>query len=147
AFLLALALATAAPPSAEAQTLGRKLAEMGSLAALLPLMKEKETQELLQEDPALSTEEQAQLKLVAERVYQSGYERLMRATGEAYAQRLSIGELRSLVSFFGSSAAAKYREATPAVIADTMKAVGELDFKGDVRKDFCAQTKRLCPKE
>lgn len=144
-FLLVLAM-TASAPSSDAQRLGRKLAEQGTLASLLPLLKAKETEELLKEDPSLSAAEQMKLRAIADRVFQTGYNRLMRATGDAYAQQLSVKDLRSLTHFYNSPIAARYRFATPNVIIATMKSVGEMDFKGDVRTAFCAEMKRLCPK-
>lgn len=142
--LLLAAVLAATAPSAEAQRLGRILAEQGTLASLLPLMKAKETDELAKEDPALSAAEQANLRATAERVYEAGYSRLMKATGDAYAQQLSVGDLRALIHFYQTPAAARYRAATPKVIFATMQSVGQMDFKGDVRKAFCAETKRLC---
>lgn len=68
----------------------------------------------------------------------------MNATGDAYARQLSLRDLRALTHFYASPAAKRYRAATPTVILKTMKAVGEIDFKGDVRKTFCVEAKRLC---
>lgn len=141
--LFALVVA-ASTPSAEAHRLGRALAEQGTLASLLPMMKSKETDELLKEDPKLTAAEQAQLRATADRIFRASYDRLMDATGNAYAQQLSVRDLRALTKFYASPVATRYRAATPTVILSTMKAVGEIDFKGDVRKAFCAETKRLC---
>lgn len=143
--LFALALAAQAP-STEAQRLGRRLAEEGTLASFLPLLKTKETEELVKEEPNLSTTEQAQLRATADRVFQAGYERLMKATGDAYARQITVRDLRSLTHFYGSPVAARYRAATPNVIIETMKSIGAMDFKGDVRTAFCAEAKRLCPR-
>jgi hypothetical protein len=142
--LLLAALFGVSAPSAEAQRLGRKLAEQGTLASLLPLLKSKETAELLKEDPGLSAAEQTKLRATAERVFEVGYGRLMKATGDAYAQQLSVADLRALTHFYQSPVAARYRAATPQVIRATMRSVGEMDFKGDVRAAFCAETRRLC---
>ena len=145
AALLFLA-AAAAQPSPEALKLGRQLAEVGTLATLLPMMKQTEVQELINDHPELSSAEQAQLREVAERVFLSGRERLLAATGRAYAEHLSRADLRSVLAFQSSSVARRYREATPLVIAETMKSVGKLDFKGDVEAAFCKQTGKLCRK-
>jgi len=143
--LLVLAVAASAP-SADARRLGRRLAEQGTLASLLPLLKAKETEELLKEDPSLSAAEQTKLRTIADRVFQAGYNRLMKATGDAYAQQLSVKDLRSLTHFYDTPVATRYRLATPNVIIETMKSVGEMDFKGDARIASCAEMKRLCPK-
>lgn len=142
--LLAALAAVTATSSDEARSLGRKLAEVGTLAALLPLIKEKETAELLRENAALSSAEKAKLRDIADRTFAAGYDRLMSATGDAYAKRLSIEDLRALVSFHSSPTAARYRAATPEAILASMQAVGNLDFKGDVRRRFCAETQKLC---
>lgn len=142
---LLIALAVAANgPLGEAQRLGRTLAEQGTLASLLPLMKSKETEELLQEDPKLTEPERTQLRATADRVFKASYDRLMNATGNAYAQKLSLTDLKALTEFYASPVARRYRAATPSVILETMKAVGQIDFKGDVRRAFCAEAKRLC---
>ena len=141
--ILALLLA-AASPSPEALALGRELAEHGSLAALLPLIQAKETDDLVASHPQLSRSEQLTLRAVAARTYQAGRERLMAATGRAYAERLSISDLRRLVAFEKTAAAGRYRAAMPAAIAATIRAVGPMDFKGDVLKEFCKETGKLC---
>ena len=52
--LVTAMIAVAAPaPGEEAETLGRALAEQGTLAALLPLMKASQIDELLAENSAL----------------------------------------------------------------------------------------------
>lgn len=142
---LLFALVVAADvPSAEAQRLGRSLAEQGTLASLLPSIKSKETDELLKEDPKLTAAERAQLRATADRIFKASFDRVMDATGNAYAQQLSIRDLRALTKFYASPVGARYRAATPTVILSTMKTVGQMDFKGEVRKAFCANTKRLC---
>ena len=141
--ILALLLA-AAEPTPEALKLGRQLAEQGTLASLLPLIKAKETEELLAAHPELSPDEKAALKAVAERVFQTGRSRLMEATGRAYAERLSVRDLRRLVAFHKTGAAQRFQAATPQAIAATLQSVGKLDFKGDVSDAFCRQTGKLC---
>ena len=144
--LLSVALLASAPCQ-EAQRLGRKLAESGMLASLVPVMKSKETEELLTEDPGLSLAEQNKLRATADRVFENGYNRLMKAAGDAYAKQLSVSDLRTLTRFYTTPAAAKYRAATPTVILATMQSVGQMDFNGDVRAAFCAEAKRLCSKK
>ncbi len=141
--IVALALA-AAVPTPEALSLGRQLAERGTLASLLPLIQAKETDELLAAHPKLSAEEKAAFKATARRVFEAGRERLMDATGRAYAERLSVQDLRTLVAFHNSGAARRFQAATPQAVAATMQSVGKLDFKGDVIAAFCRETGKLC---
>ena len=143
--VIALLLA-AAQPSPEALALGRKLAETGTLASLLPMIQQKETEELVADNPRLSAAEKDRLRATARRVYQTGLNRLMDAEALAYAKRLSIRDLRAAVSFQSSPAGRRARAAMPGVIGDTMKSVGNMDFKGDVRAAYCKETGKLCAK-
>ena len=140
---LALALA-ASGPSPEQLRLGRELAESGTLAALLPMVAEKETGELVTAHSELSEAERAALAATARATYQAGRDRLMDATGRAYAERLSAADLRALVAFNRTAAAAHYRAAMPGAIAASMQAVGEMDFKKAALAAFCRQTVKLC---
>ena len=133
-------------PSSEAQRLGRRIAEHGTLASLLPVMEVKETEELLSEDPTLTDAERTQLRATAKHVFRASYDRLMTATGKAYAEQLDISDLRALARFYESPVAGRYQAATPKVIVASMQSAGKLDFKGDVRSAFCRATKRLCTK-
>ena len=139
---LALVLAAAAP-TAEAEQLGSELAESGTLAAMLPLIQAKETEELLAQSD-LSDADRAALRVTAKRVFEDGRKRLLAATGKAYAERLSVEDLRELVAFEKSDAAKRYRGAMPGAIAAAMQAVGQMDFKKDVRAAFCKDTGKLC---
>ena len=143
--VIALLLA-AAQPSPEALALGRKLAETGTLASLLPMIQQKEAEELVADNPGLSAAEKDRLRATARRVYQTGLNRLMDAEALAYAKRLSIRDLRAAVSFQSSPAGRRARAAMPGVIGDTMKSVGNMDFKGDVRAAYCKETGKLCGK-
>jgi hypothetical protein len=144
--ILTLALLLATPdPGAEALALGRRLAETGTLAALLPAITAKETEELVAEHPDWSDADKAALRRVARAVGIDGFERLMTATGNAYASRLTIEDLRTLVAFNEGDAARRWREATPAAMLEAMAKVGELDFKADARKAFCKETGKGCP--
>ena len=143
--VIALLLA-AAQPSPEALALGRKLAETGTLASLLPMIQQKETEELVADNPGLSAAEKDRLRATARRVYEKGRKRLMDAEAIAYAKRLSIRDLRAAVSFQSSPAGRRARAAMPGVIGDTMKSVGNMDFKGDVRAAYCKETGKLCGK-
>ena len=143
--VIALLLA-AAQPSPEALRLGRRLAETGTLASLLPMIQQKETEELLADHPELSAAEMTKLRATAQRVYQGGRDRLMEAEAQAYAKRLSIRDLRAAVAFQSSPAGRRTRAAMPGVIGDTMKSVGTMDLKGDVRAAYCKETGKLCGK-
>ena len=143
--MLAFALFAAADPSPEALALGRRLAETGTLASLLPVMTAKETEELLGEHPEYEAADKAALWAVAAEQAKLGTERLMAATGRAYAEKLSVADLRALVAFNESDAAQRWQAAMPGVIVAAMTEVGQLDFKGDVRKAFCAKTGKGCP--
>jgi hypothetical protein len=140
--LLSLALA-AATPAPEVERLGRQLAESGTLAAILPLMKQKEIEELVS-GSGLDEAGKADLRATAERVFEQGRDRLMTATAKAYAERLSAEDLRQLVAFEQTDAAKRYRAAVPGAIAATMQAVGQMDFKKDVRAAFCREKGKLC---
>jgi hypothetical protein len=144
AIMIALMLA-AAPPSAEAERLGRRLADAGTLAALLPLIQAKEVNELVVAHPELNAKERDDLRNTAKQVYQQGSAKLLAATGHAYAARLSISDLRKLIAFQESPAARHYQAAVPAAIAATMQEVGPMDFKGEVVTAYCKQTGKLCP--
>src|SRR4029079_15007202 len=92
--VIAFLLAAAAQPSAEALRLGRQLAETGSLAAVLPLVQEKETEELVAAHPELSAAGKDLLRATAQAVYRQGRDRLMQAEAESYARTLPISDLR-----------------------------------------------------
>ena len=141
--VIALLLAAAAP-SAEALALGRQIAEAGTLASFVELVQTKETDELVEAHPELSDADKAKLRVTARSVYQLGRERLMQATARAYAERLSVADMRDVVAFQKSRAGQTYRGAIPAVIAATVESVGEMDFKGDVLAAYCKETGKLC---
>lgn len=143
--ILLYALALLAPdPTPEALALGKRLAETGTLAALLPMKIAQETEELVAEHPGWSEADKAALRAAATEQGKAGVERLMTATGRAYAEKLSVEDLRVLVAFNEGEAGKRWRAATPGVIAAAMAEVGELDFKGDTRKAFCAKTGKGC---
>jgi len=137
-------LAAPAAPGAEAERLGRELAGQGTLAALLPLMAAKETEELVAAHPDLSDADKAALRDSARATFAAGESRLMAATGHAYAERLTVAEMRRLVAFNRTAAARRYRAAMPQAIAATMQAIGPMDFKADALAAFCRRTGKLC---
>ena len=144
--MIAWLLAAAAQPSAEALRLGRQLADTGTLATVLPLVQHKETEELVAAHPELSAAGKDLLRSTAQAVYRQGRDRLMQAEAESYARTLSISDLRSAVAFQNSPSGKRYRAAIPQVIADTMRQLGRMDFKGDVLAAYCKETGKLCGK-
>ena len=143
--VIALLLAAAAP-SAEALALGRQIAESGTLASLVQLVQGKETDELVNDHPELGDADKARLRATARQVYETGREKLMQATARAYAEKLSVDDLRAVARFETSESGKRFHAATPAVIAATVEAVGEMDFKGDVAAAYCKETGKLCAK-
>lgn len=143
--VIALLLAAAAP-SAEALRLGNEIAAHGTLAALLPIKEQQDTAELLAEDKTLSAADQAKVRATVKRFYADGEKRLFEATGRAYAERLSLADLRSVAAFYRSPAAKRFQAAVPAAILATMQTVGNIDLKNDARTAICKETGKLCAK-
>jgi hypothetical protein len=141
--VIALLLA-AAQPSAEALRLGNEIARYGTLAALLPLKEQQDTAELLAEDKALSIAEQAKVRATVKRLYADESKKLFSATGRAYAERLSLADLRTIAAFYRTTAAKRFQSVVPAAIMTTMKQVGEVDLKKDARTAICKETGKLC---
>ena len=138
--------AAVAQPSTEALRLGRQIAESGTLATLLPLIEEKETEELVASHPELAEKDKSRLRGTARRVYEAGRQRLMQAEAQSYARQLSIEDLRAIASFQRSRAGQRYRSAIPQVIASTIQQIGKMDFKADVLAAYCKDTGKLCDK-
>ena len=138
--------AAAAQPAPEALQLGRRIAETGTLAAILPMIQQKETEELVAAHPELDAADKARLRGTAKRVFDVGRERLIQAEAQAYARHMNVRDLRALVAFQSSPAGKRYRAAVPRVIADTAKLIGKADFKGDVLVAYCKETGKLCSK-
>ena len=107
--LLIFAAAAATQPSPEALKLGREIAEGGTMASFIELVQSKETDELVDAHPEISTADKVKLRATAHRVYLSGRERLMAATGRAYAERLGVDDLREIATFQRSRAGQSYR--------------------------------------
>ncbi len=148
AFAIGMMLALAgAAPSAEAEALGRRLAEAGTLGTLLPLIAARETEELIAAYPELGADEQALLRETAGEVAAAGSARIFAAEGRAYAERLSLEDLKALVAFHESAVAARQRAVQPEVIRATMEAVGAIDFKRETMAAFCARTGKGCEAE
>lgn len=144
-----LMLAQAAP-TAETVALGERLARAGTLAALLPLMAEKETGEMIAAHPELSAADQAALRRTAATTLATASAKLFAAEGRRYAELLSPAELAELVAAAERPAARRLRTVQPQVIAATMAAMDGFDFKRDTMAAFCAQARqsngKTCPK-
>jgi hypothetical protein len=134
-----------AEPSAEALALGREAAETGTLASLLPILEADAIGKLVAEHPELGVADKQKLRDVAQKVYLDGRARILDADGRAYAEQLSVEDLRALVVFSRTGAAKNYRSAMPRIAASTMVNVGNLDFKADVIAAFCKASGKLCP--
>jgi hypothetical protein len=143
---LMLAAVAATQPSPDAMRWARAVAESGTLASLLPLIQQKELDELVAAHPELTPKEKEALRAIALRVYQAGRERLIAGETLALARQLSVGDLREIAKFNSSEAAARYRVALPKVIAGTMQAMAGMDYKRDVLTAYCKDTGKLCAK-
>lgn len=147
-WLIAIALAQTTPgsgPSAEAEALGVRLAQTGTLATMMPAILTKEREELVAEHPDWSDADKAALRAAADGVAQAAIARINAAIGHQYAQRLSVEDLRVLVAFNEGPVATRWREVTPVAVMQAMGEAGDLDFKGDARKAYCAKTGKGCP--
>ena len=143
--VLAALAAAAGAPLPEAEALGRRLAATGMLETLLPTIAAKETEELSQQHPELSEGERAALRTTGSEVAAGLRARLAEVVGHEYAAVLSVPDLRRLVAFAGTPAAQHYRAAVPGVTLRGLGKLGQVDFKGEVVKAFCARTGKLCP--
>ena len=142
--ILAAAALLLAPPSAEAEALGRRLAATGALETLFPAVAAKETEEMIAQHPELSAAERQTLRDTGREVRLAISDKMLAAFGHEYAATLSLDELRALVAFAETPASRHYREAVPEVLVRTMAKMGSVDFGGDLRKSFCAKTGKLC---
>ncbi len=142
--MLMAAAAIAATPATEA--LGRELAGQGFLATLLPLQTAKEADEMVAAHPELTPAEQADLRATARTTAAALGERIFAVVGHAYATSLSEDDLRALVAFGRTPAAAHFRTAQPQVIGATTAALAGVDFKGATLAAFCARTGKACAK-
>jgi hypothetical protein len=142
--LMALMIAMT-EPSPEALALGLEMSETGMLATLLPILEADATEKLVAEYPELSDADKAKLRDTAHRTAAQGRTKMLEADGRAYAEQLSIEDLRALVAFARTDAAKHYRDAMPKIAASTMASVGPMDFKSDVIAAYCKETGKLCP--
>lgn len=134
-----------AAPSAEAETLGRRLAATGAIETLLPAIATKETEEVIVQHPELSEADRQSLRATTGEVVRAMGDRLAATMGHEYAAALSVKDLRALVTFAGSPAARRYRAAIPGVTMRGLGKLGSVDFKGELARAFCAKSGKLCP--
>lgn len=141
--LIALLMAQTAP-SAEAESLGVRLAQTGTLAALLPAVTAKERDSIIAAHPELSDAEKATLASTADELAKAAIDKLTAAIGHGYASRLSVEDLRALVAFNEGPAAQHWREATPGAVMAAMQSVGEMHLTEETLAAFCTKTGKLC---
>jgi len=143
--MLTLILAAMLAPSAEAETLGRRLAATGAIETLLPAIAAKETEEVIAQHPEFTEADRQSLRATTGEVVRAMADRLAAVMGHEYAAALSVKDLRALVAFAGSPAARRYRAAIPGVTMRGLGKIGNVDFKGELAKAFCAKSGKLCP--
>ncbi|UVO50781.1 hypothetical protein M0208_09710 [Sphingomonas sp. SUN019] len=143
---LLLVQAVAAAPTPEAEALGLRLARSGTMATILPLMAQKETDELVAAHPELTPAEQAKLRDTAKATFATNAAKVDAAFARAYAGKLSVTELRALAEQAESAPAKRLRAVLPTVMAEAMGTLGALNFKGDTLAAFCRDTGKACPK-
>ncbi len=142
--MLAMLAVAAAQPSAEALRLGQEIARAGTLAALLPMIKDGQLKEVVEAHPELSAAEKTLLARTGERVFRQGVDKLMDSQAHAYAANLSLADLRAAAAYYRTPAAARMRAALPKVIGAGMQAMAGMDFKKDLSAAFCRETGKLC---
>lgn len=142
---LAAQTMAAAAPTAQAEALGRRVAETGTLAALLPLLIARDTAELVGQHPELDDAGKAKLRAAAAATAKSAMDRMLGAVGHEYALRLSVADLTALVAFNDSPAAAAWRKAEPQVIVATMKTIDGFDLKKESWAAYCRSPGVTCP--
>lgn len=140
--MIALLLLAAVTP--EAADLGRQLASSGMLATLAPLKTSAEIEEIVKDHPELGDADKAAFRASAKAIAERLRTRVIDVAGAAYASSLSIADLRTLAAFAKTDAAKRQRAAMPAIIMQTMKGMGEIDFKGSAMAEFCKTSGKLC---
>jgi hypothetical protein len=144
--MIAALLLQAAAPSPEAVALGTRLAATSGLGPLLPAITAKETEDLVADHKELTDAEKAELRATGKQVAEAAVARVNATLGQEYAARLTLDELKALVAFEESPVAAARRAAMPLALMNGLAKLGEIDFKGDTLKAFCAKTGKACPK-
>jgi len=140
---IALALLAAAP-SNEQHRLGLELAQLGSIASMLPAVELEQTDQLLDEHPELGARERLALRRIAHRIAIDAMERLIEAEGRGYAERMSPGDLRAALAFAKSPAGRRMHAAEPAIARTTLLAMRGYNYKREVMTALCTETGRGC---
>ncbi|GBH32968.1 hypothetical protein [Sphingobium xenophagum] len=140
-------VAPGAPPSGEAETLGRRLAASSALASMIPMLVEKDLAELAAEAPDLSDSEKQALLTIGRAQAAQAVDKLLATMGHAYAERLSIPDMRALIAANDRPETKRFRAAQPAVKMEAMRTMGEVDLKKSTAAAFCKQTKKLCDRK
>jgi len=135
---------TAPAPSAEAEALGRQVAEDGAFAGLLGVMSDREIGELVDAHPELDAAGKAKLRESAAATLRRVDDRVFAVLGRHYAASMSIDDLRATAGFLQSPAAKAWRAAEPGAMIEVAKALDGFDFKKQVWADFCATPGALC---
>lgn len=130
--------------SPEAEALGKRLAEAGTLATLLPMVAQKEAEEMIADIPDLTDAEKQMLRDISAETARAGLDQVTTQMGAVYAQKMTVAEMRAIVAFNDSPAAQKHRALQPEVIAASVAALGPVDHKGSTLKAFCAKTGKGC---
>lgn len=139
------ATAPAAAPSAEAEALGRRVAETGTLASLFPMLIAQDTEELVKQHDELDDAGKARLRAVASATAKAAMDRLLGTMGHEYAVRMSLADLKALVAFNEGPAAKAWRAAEPQVIIATKQTIDGFDLKKESWTAYCRSPGVTCP--
>ena len=142
--LAMLAQAPTTPVDAERAALAREVAAHSPLAVIGPLQTAAEVEQIIADATDLSFAEKDRLREIGRERAAALGEKALTAEAQALADTLSIDDLRAIAAFNRSSAAEHHRNALPYVAGTTMQALGTIDYKGEVRAAFCAESGKLC---
>ncbi|MEL7689910.1 hypothetical protein [Citromicrobium bathyomarinum] len=157
AALLLLALQTGGVPEVdstvqladreEALLLAREIAANGFLPSLVPLQTASEIEGMIKDNPNLTPSEIETLRAIGAQHAEQLRAKLIELDARAYADALSLSDLRALAVFERSEAAAHRRAAMPQIMMSVVTSLGDVDYGGGVKKDFCSQTGKLCERD
>lgn len=146
ALLVAAPLAAqTAAPTAEAEALGRRVAESGTLASLFPLLIAQDTEELVKQHSELDDAGKAKLRATATATAKAALDRLFGTMGHEYAKRLSVADLKALVAFNEGPAAKAWRAAEPQVIIAAKTTIDGFDLRKESWDAYCKSPGVKCP--
>ena len=135
---------TPTDPSAEKLALATEVASYSALATIGPLQTAAEVEDIIASNPDLTTEEQDRLRAIGRARAETLARDALAAEAAALAELLSLEDLRAIAEFERLPAAANQRAATPQVAMRVMQGLQGLDYKGEVKAAFCAETGKLC---